>query len=61
MSEKKGAKYMSEPVVYEFEGIIYENSGEFLDVLAHAYKTGNKEQVIDLIEDYGFDRSDIGA
>lgn len=52
---------MSEPAVYEFEGIIYENSGEFLDVLAHAYKSGDEEQVIDLLETYGFDRSDIGA
>ncbi|MBI3888995.1 hypothetical protein HY312_00240 [Candidatus Saccharibacteria bacterium] len=52
---------MSEPAVYEFEGIIYENSGEFLDVLAHEYKTGDKEVVITLLEDYGFDRSDIGA
>ncbi|AKM79975.1 MAG: hypothetical protein UW38_C0001G0106 [Candidatus Saccharibacteria bacterium GW2011_GWC2_44_17] len=52
---------MSEPVVYEFGGEIYENSGEFLDALAHEYKVGDQEAVIDVLEQYGFERSDIGA
>ena len=52
---------MSEPVVYEFGGEIYENSGEFLVALAHEYKVGDQETVIDVLEQYGFERSDIGA
>lgn len=52
---------MSEPEVYEFNGVIYENSGEFLDALAHEYRTGDKERVIGILDDYGFDLSDIGV
>ncbi len=52
---------MSEPVVYEFGGIIYENSGEFLDALAHEYKVGDKELVVTTLEDYGFNLGDIGV
>lgn len=52
---------MSRPAVYEFNGVLYENSGEFLSALAHEYRVGNKEAVITNLEDYGFDRADIGA
>lgn len=51
----------SEPAVYEFGGIIYENAGEFLDALAHEYRVGDKELVISTLEEYGFDLADIGA
>ncbi len=49
------------PSVYEFGGIIYENAGEFLDVLAHEYRIGDKELVVATLEEYGFDLADIGA
>lgn len=52
---------MSEPAVYEFGGVIYENSGEFLDALAHEYKSGDKDNVVTILEDYGFDLGDIGV
>jgi hypothetical protein len=52
---------MSEPAVYEFGGVIFETSGEFLDALAHEYKIGDKEMVVSILEDYGFDLGDIGV
>lgn len=52
---------MSGLSVYEFGGEIYENSGEFLDALAHEYKMGDKELVVTTLEDYGFNLSDIGV
>ena len=50
-----------ESVIYEFEGEIFETSGELLDALAHQYKVGDKELVVTTLEDYGFDLADIGA
>lgn len=52
---------MSEPAVYEFNGELFENSGEFLDALAHEYKTGDKDIVVTTLEEYGFDLGDIGV
>jgi hypothetical protein len=49
------------PAVYEFNGVVFEHVGEFLDALAHEYKVGDKDLVITTLEDYGFDLSDIGA
>lgn len=45
--------------VYEFDGQLFESEGEFLDQLAHEYKTGNKEAVVDALEQYGYTLSDI--
>lgn len=44
---------------YEFDGELYDTVGEFLDALAHAYKSGDKESVVDALEEYGFSLSDI--
>lgn len=44
---------------YEFDGQLFENEGEFLDALAHEYKTGDKDLVVTTLEDYGFSLSDI--
>jgi hypothetical protein len=52
---------MSEPVVYEFDGELFQSTGEFLSALAHAYKTGDKEDVVDTLEQYGFELGDIGV
>lgn len=50
-----------EDSVYEFNGEIYENSGEFLDALSHEYKAGDKDLVVQTLEDYGFELSDINV
>lgn len=47
--------------VYEFDGELFENVGDFLQSLAHEYKVGDSELVVSTLEDYGFDLSDIGV
>lgn len=46
---------------YEFDGRLFDNEGEFLDAIAHEYKTGDKELAVTALEDYGFALSDIGV
>lgn len=46
---------------YELDGELYNNVEEFLDACAHVYKTGDKELVVDTLEDYGFSLSDISV
>lgn len=46
---------------YEFEGELYGSVGEFLDALAHEYKTGDREAVVDALEEYGFSLSDLSV
>lgn len=46
---------------YEFDGVLYETEGEFLDALAHAYKHGDSNYVVDTLEKYGFTLADIGV
>ncbi len=46
---------------YEFDGQLFDNEGEFLDALAHEYKTGDRELVVDTLETYGFSLSDINV
>ncbi|HMR72893.1 MAG TPA: hypothetical protein PKD68_02690 [Candidatus Saccharibacteria bacterium] len=47
--------------VYEFEGTLYETSGELLDALAHEYRSGDKTLVVDTLERYGFTINDINV
>lgn len=47
--------------VYEFDGQLFENVGEFLQALAHEYKVGDRDLAISTLEDYGFDLTDIGV
>lgn len=47
--------------VYEFDGELFTNSGEFLDALSHEYKSGDKDLVIQTLEDYGFSIGDIST
>ena len=47
--------------VYEFDGQMFESTGEFLDALAHEYKTGDKEAAVDALENYGFSISDLNV
>lgn len=44
---------------FEYDGVLYDTEGEFLDALAHQYKVGDKVAVIDVLEKYGFTISDI--
>lgn len=46
---------------YEFGGELYGSVGEFLDALAHEYKTGDREAVVDALEEYGFSLSDLSV
>lgn len=47
--------------VYEFDGQLFASEGEFLDALAHEYKHGDRDLVVDTLENYGFALSDIGV
>lgn len=46
---------------YEFDGELFDSTGEFLDALAHAYKEGDKEAVVDALEEHGFSLSDLNV
>lgn len=54
-------KEVSVAEVYEFNGEMYENVEEFLQALAHEYTHGDTEQVVDILEQYGFTLSDINV
>ena len=47
--------------VYELDGQLFTNVGEFLDAVAHEYKHGDKDLAVQTLEDYGFTLSDINA
>ncbi len=47
--------------VYEFNGELFENAGEFLDAVAHEYKHGDAELAVEVLENHGFALSDIGV
>ncbi len=46
---------------FEFDGQLFNNEGEFLDALAHEYKSGDKELVVDVLETYGYTLADLGV
>lgn len=46
---------------YQFDGEIYETEGELLDALAHEYKVGDKELVVDALEKLGYSLADINV
>lgn len=46
---------------YEFNGELFDNEGEFLSALAHEYTHGDKELVVDTLDNYGFTLNDIGV
>lgn len=47
--------------VYEFNGEMFESSGEFLDAVAHEYKHGDSDLAVQTLENYGFSLSDINV
>lgn len=46
---------------YEFDGQLYTNVEEFLQSVAHTYKTGDHQTALDALNDYGFELTDIGV
>lgn len=46
---------------FEFDGQLFDTEGEFLDALAHEYKTGDRDLVVSTLEDYGYNLADIGV
>lgn len=46
--------------VYELNGILYDTLGEFLIALANEYKFGDQDAVMEALDKYGLDLSDIG-
>lgn len=46
---------------FEFDGQLFNSEGEFLDALAHEYKSGDKELVVDALESYGYTLADLGV
>ena len=47
--------------VYEFNGELFESEGACLDALAYEYTHGDRELVVDTLENYGFALSDLGV
>ncbi|HRJ06579.1 MAG TPA: hypothetical protein PK096_03190 [Candidatus Saccharibacteria bacterium] len=47
--------------VYELDGQLFTNVGEFLDAASHEYKHGDSDLAVQTLEDYGFSLTDINA
>lgn len=47
--------------MFEFNGELFENEIDFLDAAKEEYLHGNKQLVMDALEEYGFDLSDLGT
>lgn len=45
--------------MFEFNGELFENEIDFLDSARKEYETGDKQLVVDALEEYGFDLSDL--
>jgi hypothetical protein len=46
---------------YEFDGELFTNVNSFLDAIAHEYRTGDEDYAMSVLEDYGFELSDLGV
>lgn len=46
---------------YEFDGVLYNNVEEFLQAVAHEYKSGDRDLALSALTDFGFELSDIGV
>lgn len=47
--------------MFEFNGELFENEIDLLDALRKEYEVGDQQLVLDTLEQYGFDRSDLKA
>ena len=45
--------------MFEFNGELFENEIDFLEAAKKEYETGDRQQVLDALEEYGFDLSDL--
>lgn len=45
--------------MFEFNGELFENEIDFLEAAKQEYQTGDKQAVLDALEEYGFDLSDL--
>lgn len=46
---------------YEFNGELFENAEEFLNAVAHEYKSGDKDLALQKLNEYGFELTDINV
>lgn len=46
---------------FEFDGQLFSNVEEFLEAVAHEYKTGDTDLALSALDDYGFSLSDLGV
>ena len=46
---------------YEFGGQLFDNVEEFLEAVAHEYKTGDRDLALTALDEYGFSLNDIGV
>lgn len=46
---------------FEFDGRLFNNVEEFLEAVAHEYKSGDRDLALSTLEDYGFALSDLGV
>lgn len=45
--------------MFEFNGELFESEIDLLDALRAEYETGDQQLVLDTLEEYGFDLSDL--
>lgn len=47
--------------MFEFNGELFENEADFLEAAKKEYQTGDQQLVLDALEEFGFDLSDLGV
>ncbi len=48
-------------LMFEFNGELFENEADFLEAAKEEYQTGDQQLVLDALEEFGFDLSDLGV
>lgn len=46
---------------YEFNGELFDGVEEFLEAVAHEYKTGDRDLALTALDEHGFTLSDLGV
>ncbi len=46
---------------YVFDGQLFTSVEAFLEAIAHEYKSGDKELALSILDEYGFELSDLGV
>jgi len=47
--------------MFEFNGELFEKEADFIAAAQKEYRTGDQQLVLDALEEYGFDLSDLGV